>query len=87
MILIDNSVFSFAFQIPNGVPIRPFYDDPEDDELFHLTSYLKDVFSQDDADMRELNRKAFRLEELTESHSEVGSDEDIGGGEEEGMRT
>ena len=30
MLLVDNSVHSFGFQLDNGVPIIPFYDDPTD---------------------------------------------------------
>ena len=40
LVLIDNSVYSFAFQIENGVPIIPFYRDKNDEELFHLITYL-----------------------------------------------
>jgi CTD small phosphatase-like protein 2 len=30
MLLVDNSVHSFGFQLDNGVPIIPFYDDHND---------------------------------------------------------
>jgi CTD small phosphatase-like protein 2 len=30
MLLVDNSVHSFGFQLDNGVPIIPYYDDPND---------------------------------------------------------
>ena len=41
MIIIDNSALSFAFNVNNGIPILPFFDNPEDEELRHLTFYLK----------------------------------------------
>ena len=30
IVLVDNSAYSFAFQVENGVPIVPFYDDKYD---------------------------------------------------------
>ena len=40
MVLVDNSVYSFAYQIDNGIPIISYYDDPRDEELVHLIGYL-----------------------------------------------
>jgi TFIIF-interacting CTD phosphatase-like protein len=41
MVLIDNSVYSFAYQLSNGVPIVPFYrEPPKDEEMLHLIYYL-----------------------------------------------
>ena len=37
VLIIDNSCLSFAFNINNGVPILPFYDNDQDEELKHLT--------------------------------------------------
>lgn len=33
ILLVDNAVYSFGFQITNGIPILPFYKDPHDREL------------------------------------------------------
>ncbi len=41
LVIIDNAVYSFGFQLDNGVPILPFYDDPADQEMLHLVYYLK----------------------------------------------
>ena len=30
IILVDNSVFSFGFQLDNGIPIIPYFNDPTD---------------------------------------------------------
>ena len=65
VILVDNSVFSFAFQLENGVPIIPYYDDPMDTELYHLMSYMQDVRSA--KDVRTHNRTVFSLLELQQS--------------------
>lgn len=84
MILIDNSVYSFAFQIANGVPIIPFYDDQQDDELYHLMTYLYDVYQFEGEDIREVNIRSFKLEQLAEGQQEaLGSEEDLGGNESE----
>jgi CTD small phosphatase-like protein 2 len=40
ILIIDNSCLSFAFNINNGVPILPFFDNDQDEELKHLTYYL-----------------------------------------------
>ena len=40
MIIVDNSSLSFALHVKNGILILPFFDDPFDEELKHLTYYL-----------------------------------------------
>ena len=40
IIIIDNSALSFSLNLNNGIPILPFYDNIEDEELKHLTFYL-----------------------------------------------
>lgn len=39
--IVDNAVYSFGFQLDNGIPIIPYYDDPNDEELHHLVFYMK----------------------------------------------
>lgn len=41
IILVDNAVYSFGFQLSNGIPILPFYNDPSDTELLQLVHYLR----------------------------------------------
>ena len=36
IIIVDNAVYSFGYQLENGIPIIPFYNDKEDVELLHL---------------------------------------------------
>ena len=67
MVLIDNSVYSFAYQIENGVPIIPFYHDKNDEELFHLITYMQGVALVDD--VRTYNREAFGLLRLSQEVS------------------
>jgi len=40
MVIVDNSLHSFGFHLDNGVPIVPFYDNQDDEELNHLKAYL-----------------------------------------------
>jgi len=60
MLLIDNAAYSFGFQIENGVPIIPFYDNKNDQELLHLIPYLK--FLGSTKDMRDLNKQTFKFD-------------------------
>ncbi|CAD8157053.1 unnamed protein product [Paramecium octaurelia] len=64
-ILVDNSAFSYFYQIDNGVPIIPFYDNKQDKQLALLTKYLIGVVGQED--IREYNQrylKTYLLEKL-----------------------
>jgi CTD small phosphatase-like protein 2 len=59
MVLVDNSVLSFALQLENGIPILPYYYNKQDEELLHLMYYLKCLVTQEDVRMH--NREAFGL--------------------------
>ena len=59
MVIVDNAVYSFGFQLDNGVPIIPFYDNKKDEELHHLIFYMKCLSTM--ADMRDQNKQAFQL--------------------------
>ena len=43
ILLVDNAAYSYGFQIDNGIPCIPFYDDPEDRELMKLETYLEEL--------------------------------------------
>jgi Dullard-like phosphatase family protein len=60
MTIIDNSALSFAFQLENGIPILPFYNNKDDNELTFLTHYLLHIAKSDD--LREENRKSLKLD-------------------------
>jgi len=69
VILVDNSIFSCALQLDNGVPVLPFFFDQEDRELLFLQEYLKDkVYPA--KDVRIENKKAFDLKSLIEISSQ-----------------
>ena len=46
--LVDNAAYSFGFQLNNGIPIIPFYDNKQDEELVHLIYYLNCIAGCED---------------------------------------
>lgn len=62
IVIVDNSVYSFAYQIDNGIPIIPFYNDKNDEEMLHLIYYLNCL--ADSKNVQEQNREAFELTKL-----------------------
>ena len=60
IVLIDNSVLSFAYHLDNGIPIVPYYDADEDGELEILACYLLSIYDNDD--LRVANKKHIRIE-------------------------
>jgi len=67
LVIVDNSVYSFAYQIDNGIPIIPFYHDPKDEEMLHLIFYLNCLATCED--VRVQNREAFELYKLADSET------------------
>lgn len=57
LVIVDNAVYSFGFQLENGIPIIPYYDAEDDEELFHLIPYLEILAECED--VRVQNREAF----------------------------
>lgn len=64
VVLVDNAAYSFGYQVENGIPIVPYYDNKDDVELKHLITYLKSLNSA--KDMREVNRQTFKLHLYTQ---------------------
>ena len=64
MIIVDNFVHSFAYQLENGVPIISWVDYQHDIELHGLIYYLKKLIKVED--VRETNKKIFRLNTFVE---------------------
>ena len=65
MVIIDNSVMSFAFQLENGIPILSYTDDFNDKELIYLYHYLNSIAKCED--LREQNTKNFKMDFLYNS--------------------
>ena len=59
IILVDNAAYSYGYQLENGLPILPYYDNKSDIELKHLTNYLKNIISV--IDVREVNKKLLKV--------------------------
>ena len=59
IILVDNASYSYGYQLENGLPILPYYDNKSDVELKHLTNYLKNIVSV--IDVREVNKKLLKI--------------------------
>ena len=62
ILIVDNSVISFAFQLDNGIPILPFYDSMNDEELVKVTNHIMAL--KDLKDVRAGNREGFGLQQM-----------------------
>jgi CTD small phosphatase-like protein 2 len=65
LILVDNSLYSFANQLSNGILISSFYDEPEDNELKNISSYLVEYLSKCE-DIRFVNDQVFNFQSIYE---------------------
>lgn len=59
IVIVDNSVLSFAYHIDNGIPIVPYYEGEEDSELPILAYYLSSISKY--SDLREANKMYIKL--------------------------
>ena len=60
VVLIDNSVLSFAYHLNNGIPIVPYIEQKEDSQLLMLAYYLLSIANFDD--LTEENKKHINIE-------------------------
>ena len=60
IIIIDNSILSFAYHLNNGIPVVPFYDSQIDIELPLLSYYLLSIANYND--LRIANQEHIKLE-------------------------
>ena len=58
-VIVDNAVYSFGYQLDNGIPIVTWNDDKADKELLNLIDYMKVLAGTED--VRLVNRETFRL--------------------------
>ena len=68
VVIIDNSVMAFAFDLNNGVPILPYYDAKQDIELMFCVYYLESIAEFDD--LRVQNKKYLRMEHYLQQAEE-----------------
>lgn len=48
VIIVDNSIISFAFNLSNGIPIKAFLGNKNDEELLFMVTFLEELFSHTD---------------------------------------
>jgi len=65
---VDNAVYSFAFQLDNGIPIVSWFDNENDKELSNLIGYLSYLSKVDD--VRIVNRQNFRMRSFVDEYRE-----------------
>ena len=63
IILIDNSIYSFAAQLSNGILINSFYNDKNDTELYNVMSYLINYILPEE-DIRKVNEQFFNFQQI-----------------------
>jgi len=59
MLIVDNSILCFSFQLENGVPVTSYEGQEEDNELELLVSYLKNIYNE--KNIVEANKKNIGL--------------------------
>ena len=60
ILIVDNSVMSFAYDLDNGIPILPYYDAEKDYELLFVGYYFESLFHCDD--LRVINKHYMKLD-------------------------
>jgi len=63
VVIVDNSILSFAFDLPNGVPINSYMGTEDDDkDLLYMVSFLEEAFFKQD--LRVACEESFKLQYL-----------------------
>ena len=60
IVIIDNSVLSFAYHLYNGIPIVPYYEGEDDNFLYVVGLYLDHIYKAND--LREANKRLINLD-------------------------
>lgn len=45
IIIVDNSIISFAYQLDNGIPIKAYMRQENDEELLFMVTFLEELYS------------------------------------------
>ena len=64
ILLIDNSMYSFAAQLTNGILINSFYNDKSDIELYNVLGYLLNFLYKAN-DVRLINEQFFNFQKIS----------------------
>ena len=59
--IIDNSLYAFAYQLDNGIPISSYFDNKKDEELKNMIPLLQSIVRV--KDVRRFLRNHFKLRE------------------------
>lgn len=43
VLIVDDNIYSFAFNLENGIPIIPFYGEKNDKEMIKVIKYLSKI--------------------------------------------
>ena len=81
IVIIDNSILSFAYHLYNGIPIVPFIDQENDTELMFTAHYLMSIANYDDLSLE--NKKHLNLDNLLSMAKIINEIEDNEEDEEE----
>ena len=65
LVIVDNAIISFAYQIDNGIPIISFKQDKTDIEFLDLMQNMKLISEQDDC--RDFIQKAFKIGQILQT--------------------
>ncbi|XP_055353471.1 CTD small phosphatase-like protein 2, partial [Paramacrobiotus metropolitanus] len=68
MIIVDNQIASFAFQIENGIPIRSWIGDDDDRELLALADFLEAIADDEEVDVRSVIRESLKIHRQLQNH-------------------
>ena len=63
--IVDNSISCFGYHLENGIPIRPWYNDWNDRELYNLATCIRAMAVLDD--VRPMVKSLFHLKETIDS--------------------
>lgn len=73
VVIIDNSILSFAYHLDNGIPISPFYDSKVDSELLDIADFL--IKYADENDIRDKLKEVYKLNQYLEILKNYSSEE------------
>ena len=62
LILVDNAIYSYFFNMENGIPILPYYEDPCDSQFVQLVPFLKKLAKV--KDVRPFIKKHFETQQF-----------------------